>query len=55
MADISLDQIKDFFSLRPLAKPNAVTNVKITGRHYEEGRRNVENQQFKMARKSMQR
>lgn len=54
MADISLDQIKDFFSLRPLAKPNAVTNVKITGRHYEEGRRNVENQQFKMARKNMQ-
>lgn len=55
MADISLDTIKDFFSLRPLSKPNAVTSVKITGRNYEEGKQNVYQQQFKMPKKNVQR
>ncbi|KAL9952201.1 hypothetical protein ACROYT_G039416 [Oculina patagonica] len=51
MADISLDTIKDFFSLKPLPKQNAVTDVKITGRQWDEGRNNPNRQQFKLPKK----
>lgn len=32
MGDISLDMIKDFYSLKPLSKANNMTDAKITGR-----------------------
>ena len=54
MADISLDTIKDFFSLKPL-KTNAFTDVKITGRHWDQGQNSVQRQQFKLPKKNPQR
>lgn len=55
MADITLDMIKDFFSLKPLSKPNGVTDVKITGRYMDEGRNNMHQQQFKLPKRNTQR
>lgn len=55
MADISLDTIKDFFSLKPLSRTNALTDVKITGRHWDQGRNSAHTQQFKLPKKNPQR
>jgi len=55
MADIDLDTIKDFFSLKPLSRTNALTNVKITGRHWDQDRNSVHRQQFKLPKKNPQR
>jgi len=55
MADINLDTIKDFFSLKPLSRTNALTDVKITGRYWDQGRNSVPKQQFKLPKKNPQR
>lgn len=55
MADISLDTIKDFFSLKPLSRTNALTDVKITGRHWDQSRNKAYKQPFKLPKKNPQR
>jgi len=55
MGDISLDMIKDFYSLKPLAKANTLTDAKITGRHWDMDPDRVHRQEFKLAKKTPQR
>ena len=52
MGDITLDMIKDFYSLKPLSRGNTLTDAKITGRYYGHERSNAYHQEFKLPKKT---
>lgn len=53
MGDISLDMIKDFYSLKPLSKANKITDARITGRFLQQDGSDF-HQEFKLPKKTTQ-